>query len=101
VSLFREAAEQGDGGGQHNLGTMYEQGKGLPQDYAEAVRWYRRAAVQGNANAQHSLGLMYAQGQGLPQDYVQAAMWFILAAALFPEGRTEITRSRTATMLLL
>jgi TPR repeat protein len=26
---------------------MYENGQGLPQDYAEAVLWYRRAAGQG------------------------------------------------------
>ena len=31
---------------------MYKDGKGVQQDYAEAVKWYRKAAEQGKANAQ-------------------------------------------------
>ena len=31
-------------------------GQGVPQDYAEAVKWYRLAAEQGNADAQYNLG---------------------------------------------
>jgi TPR repeat protein len=26
---------------------MYEDGLGVPQDYAEAVKWYRKAAEEG------------------------------------------------------
>jgi TPR repeat protein len=59
----------------------YENGQGVPQDYAEAARWYRKAAEQGNAIAENSLGLMYYQGQGVPQDYVQAHLWLNLAAS--------------------
>ena len=33
------------------LGVMYEKGRGLPQDCAEAVRWYKTAAGHGNASA--------------------------------------------------
>ena len=29
---------------QLNLGNMYDTGRGVPQDYAEALRWYRLAA---------------------------------------------------------
>ena len=60
---------------------MYDHGQGVPQDYAEAVKWYRLAADQGYAVAQYNLGFMYADGQGVPQDYVQSHMWFNLAAA--------------------
>ena len=52
-------AEQGIAGAQHFLGFMYGAGLGVPQDYAEAVRWYRRAAEQGDASAQNNLGVMY------------------------------------------
>ena len=31
---------------------MYENGRGVRQDYAEAVKWYRQAAAQGFAEAQ-------------------------------------------------
>jgi hypothetical protein len=40
-------AEQGDGRAQLYLGTMFDIGLGVPQDYAEAVKWYRLAAEQG------------------------------------------------------
>ena len=65
---------------------MYENGRGVPQDYAEAVRWYRRAAEQGDADAQFNLGVMYGKGQGVPQDYVATLMWFNLAASRLAPG---------------
>ena len=37
-------AEQGDRNLQYNLGVMYRNGWGVPQDYAEAVKWFRLAA---------------------------------------------------------
>ncbi len=66
---------------QANLGIMYENGRGVAQDYAEAVRWYRMAAEQGNAIAQLNLGLGYAKGQGVPQDFATAHMWLNIAGA--------------------
>ena len=71
-------------GGQNNLGYMYDTGKGVPQDYAESVKWYSLAADQGNAEAQSNLGLMYRDGKGVPQDFVQAHMWFNLASMATP-----------------
>lgn len=34
-------------------------GQGVPQDYAEAEKWYRKAAEQGDADAHRNLGLTY------------------------------------------
>ena len=51
---------------------MYFHGKGVPQDYAEAVKWFRLAADQGDAGAQSILGVMYDEGHGVPQDYAEA-----------------------------
>ena len=34
---------------QVGLGVMYEHGHGVPQDYAQAMKWYRLAAEQGLA----------------------------------------------------
>ena len=81
IEQLRKAAEQGNATAQGNLGLMYNNGEGLPQDYQEAVIWYRKAAEQGNASAQFSLGLRYANGEGVPQDYVQAHKWVNLAAS--------------------
>ena len=77
---LRALAEQGNTEAQFNLGVMYANGQGVPQDYAEAVRWYRLAADQGYADAQHTAGLMYANGQGVPQDEAKAVRWYRLAA---------------------
>ena len=75
------AAESGDPIAQYNLGNRYSNGRGVPQDYTEAVKWYRKAAEQGHASAQFNLGFMYANGQGVPQNYSDAYVWFSLAAA--------------------
>ena len=45
-------AEQGNADAQWLLGSMYEEGKGVPQDYKIAVKWYTHAAEQGYARAQ-------------------------------------------------
>jgi len=69
-----DPARQGD------LGFNYATGDGVPQDYAEAVKWFRKAADQGNAVAQSNLGVMYDNGQGVAQDYAEAVKWFRKAA---------------------
>ena len=80
IDAMRRAADQGVALAQYNLGVSYETGRGVPQDDAEAVRWYRLAADQGDALAQSNLGLMYATGIGVPQDDAEAVRWYRLAA---------------------
>ncbi len=57
VEAVRLAAEQRDAQAQYNLGVLYAEGRGVPQDDAEAARWFRLAAEQGLADAQANLGL--------------------------------------------
>ncbi len=64
-----------------NLGQMYKQGEGVPQDYKEAASWYRKAAEQGFARAQTNLGYMYDQGHGVLQDNILAHMWYNIGSA--------------------
>jgi len=78
--LNKSLAERGSPVAQSNLGLMYYNGKTVPQNYAEATKWFRKAADQGDADSQYSLGLMYAIGKGVPQDYVLAYMWLNLAS---------------------
>ena len=59
---------------------MYQKGKGVPQDDAEAVKWYHKAAEQGDADAQNNLGVMYRNGKGVPQDDAEAVKWYRKAA---------------------
>jgi TPR repeat protein len=76
----QKAAEQGNAIAQFNLGILYGQGKGVPQDYPKAAFWYRKAAEQGNANAQLNLGNAYRTGQGVTRDDAEAVVWYRKAA---------------------
>ena len=80
ITATRLAAEQGDAGSQLGLGLMYRDGRGVPQDDAEAVRWFRLAAEQGLTGAQSLLGFMYANGAGVMQDDAEAMKWYRMAA---------------------
>ncbi len=83
ASDFRQTlqlAEQGYAEAQYNLGVMYDSGRGVRQDYTEAVKWYREAAEQGDIEAQYNLGAMYYNGQGVRKDYAEAIRWFHKAA---------------------
>jgi TPR repeat protein len=88
---YRKAADKGDAKAQFNIGLMYANGDGVPQDDTQAVTWFRNAAGQGDAAAQLNLGVAYAQGQGVPQEYVSAHMWFSLAAA---QGAQDAVKNR-------
>jgi uncharacterized protein len=79
--LLRPLAYQGDARAQTILGLMYDQGRGVPKEFAVAAKWYRVAADQGEATAQIYVGLMYTGRDGAPEDYVLAYMWFNLSAA--------------------
>jgi hypothetical protein len=83
-NYYLKAAEQGDAYAQAILGTLYLAGRGVQQNYTEAVKWYRKAAEQGFAGAQASLGLCYMEGFVVPQDFVEAYKWLNLAAAELP-----------------
>ena len=49
---WKPLADQGHAYAQYYLGLMYANGEGVPEDDAEAVRWFRLAADQGHADAQ-------------------------------------------------
>ena len=81
VRWWQLAAEQGHAVAQFNLGFMYGNGLGVPQDYTEAVQRYRRAAERGLARARNRLGFVHRDERTVPQDYVLAHMWLNLAAS--------------------
>ena len=69
---------------------MYDQGRGVPQNNTEAVKWVRLAAEQGEAAAQFGMGAMYLSGRGVPEDIVYAYAWFNLAAARGEKGAAKL-----------
>lgn len=80
ATACRVSAERGDAEAQAKLGYILSHGQGVPQDYAEAVRWYSKAADQGNARGEDGLAFMYLQGHGVTQDRAEARNWYRKAA---------------------
>jgi TPR repeat protein len=80
LSLFRPLAEQGYFDAQWELGTMYAEGQGVPQDNIEAAKWFRECAEHGYAICEGSLADAYMTGDGVPKDDVAAVSWTRKAA---------------------
>ena len=51
VRLNRPLAEQGDANAQYNLGVLYDNGLGVPQDKVRAYMWFTLSASQGRDGA--------------------------------------------------
>ena len=80
LQQLKTLATQGSPWAQTQVGQLYANGRGMPQDYATARGWYEKAAAQGHAGAQTQLGQLYADGRGVPQDYKKARQWWEQAA---------------------
>ena len=81
VHELTPAASRGNARAQAELGFMYENGFGVPQNYAAAADLYQSAAAQGDPFAQSRLGLSYDKGHGVPQNVILSYKWLDLAAA--------------------
>lgn len=77
---LRHAAAKGDAAAQFEVASRFAEGKGIPQDFAQAATWYQRAATQGYANAQFRLGALYERGLGVSADLARARVWYTRAA---------------------
>jgi TPR repeat protein len=51
LHMFQLLANQGKGDAQYNLGVMYANGKGVPQDYVVAHMWLNLSASHGDQEA--------------------------------------------------
>lgn len=80
MAKLTPVANQGDAYALDYVARMYFDGRGVPQDYHEAMSWYARAAARGDATAQYDLGRMYANGLGVPQDASRAVELYLKAA---------------------
>jgi len=64
----------------NDQGDIHITGRGVPENYAEAAKWYKKAADLGHAKAQSQLGHMYVTGRGVTQNYAEATKWLRKAA---------------------
>ena len=77
---FFRASEQGYADAQFNLGLLYANGEGVPQDMAHAAELFQKAAEQGHVDAQNNLGALYFTGEGVERNENKAIEWFEKAA---------------------
>jgi TPR repeat protein len=91
IEILKPLAETGDSRAETMLGHYYE-GKGINQNYSEAIKWYQKAAAQGEKVAQFNLGLLYlnlADGEvsliilkdgEVPKDETEGLRWLLMSA---------------------
>ena len=81
--VFR-AAELGRAEAKFDLAYMYWRGVGVPQDAAEALKWYRDAAEQGHVLSQLELGERLSLGHPpfkVLMDKAEGEKWLLRAAS--------------------
>ncbi|MBI3879829.1 MAG: sel1 repeat family protein [Verrucomicrobia bacterium] len=91
VEKLAEQAARGSADAQFLLGLKFAEGKGVPQDFTNAVILFTRAAEQGQADAQNNLAICLGRGTGVKKDYVEAYKWISLAIA---GGNREASANR-------
>lgn len=80
LGLIRPDAENGNSTAQVYLGMMYQDGKGVLQNYQSAFKWVELSAKQGNRFGHLRFGRLFRDGIGTRKDLVRAHMWFNLSA---------------------
>src|SRR4051812_34598785 len=81
LAAWQPLAVQGNPVAQNNIGIMYLDGKGVPQNTSEAVRYLSLSAAAGSSLGQNNLGGLYRDGKGVPRDYNKAMQWFSASAS--------------------
>jgi localization factor PodJL len=80
TAKMRQGALAGDAFAQFEIATRFAEGKGVPQDHAQAFAWYERAATRGLASAQFRLAAYFERGVGVAIDKERARVWYMRAA---------------------
>lgn len=77
MTFFKKAAALGSIEARHNIGIMYNNGDGVPQDYDEAIRNFEMSAHSGFEDSMIKLGEIYRYKKG---DIPKSLEWFGKAA---------------------
>lgn len=80
AKLFLAKGEDLDSWEKYLLGSLYDYGLGVAQDFQKAIELYEAAATEGFLEAYYGLGRFYHEGFGVEQDFVMAADYFKKAA---------------------
>lgn len=65
AEFYKKACDDGFAGGCYNLGSLYDEGKGMKQDFSKAVEFYSKACDGVDVEGCYNLGILYGHGQGV------------------------------------
>jgi len=68
IDAYLSAAEAGDAIAQASVGYIYDVGRSVTENDAEAYRWYSRAVDQAQLDAMVNLAGLYLRGDGVERD---------------------------------
>ena len=74
------AAEAGNSEAQFYVSRLFAEGRGIPQDAVQSMRWLNHSARGGFPPAQFNLGNSYRTGTGVRRDLSQTIRWWTEAA---------------------
>lgn len=95
ADAYRRLSEQGNMRARTRLAWMYETGRGVPRDLAQAAQLFESAATRGDAEAQFALSVMLRTGAGRPRDDAAAQAWLVdSASAGYPEAVAALREQR-------
>jgi localization factor PodJL len=77
---LRIAAAKGDPSAAFEVAARLAEGRGINQDFSQAIIWYQRSAQKGFAPAQYRLGTLFERGIGVKADLPRAKIWYARAA---------------------
>ncbi|MEZ5293767.1 MAG: tetratricopeptide repeat protein [Vicinamibacterales bacterium] len=81
LSSVRRQADAGSIEAAFLMGTAYDEGLGVAEDPATALRWLQKAAAGGHTLAEHNIGNAYLAGRGVAADPAAAVTWWLKAAS--------------------
>ncbi|MFL5386140.1 MAG: CHAT domain-containing protein [Longimicrobiaceae bacterium] len=74
---YRNAAQAGLVDARVDAGRLYEEGRGVSQDLAEAQCLYRTAAEAKSPLGMYAMGRSYQEAIGVSRDYAEARKWYL------------------------
>jgi TPR repeat protein len=77
---FRRAAGRGNPGAQYDLGRIYDEGNGVPQDYVSAHMWWNLASGNGSATGPAARDAVAANMTAADISEAQRWAWVRLAS---------------------
>ncbi len=69
--IYKENIKKANNGNKESefiIGYLYENGRGVPQNINEAVKWYRKSAKKKYTKALNNLAYLYQNGNGVEKD---------------------------------